>query len=320
MLSIFETLAKKSIKALRASPAKMSQSEAACIAAELNPPFSIHGAENEGTPVIFNSPHSGRVYPSVFVDASRLSPIALRKSEDSYVDELFQAAPLYGALLMHAHFPRAYLDINREPYELDPALFDGRLPDYANSQSLRAIGGLGTIARIVNDKEEIYHKPLAIDAALTRIDQLYKPYHATLARLVQAALERCGTAFLIDCHSMPSQPGDRGGWPDFVLGDRFGASCAPELTRMVNQFMKAQGYRVALNKPYAGGFITEHYGRPNRGVHVLQIEVDRSLYMNEDTFEKSPAFASLKWDITRLIGMLSVELPQRISAYKIAAE
>src|SRR6516162_3575164 len=140
----------------------MSHEEAQCIAAELDPPFTILGADCQRVPVIFNSPHSGRVYPSVFLKASKLSAKALRKSEDAYVEELLASAPEHGAVLMHAHFPRAYLDINREPYELDPLLFNGRLPDFVNSQSLRAIGGLGTIARIVNDKEEIYHGPLTL--------------------------------------------------------------------------------------------------------------------------------------------------------------
>ncbi len=221
---------------------------------------------------------------------------------------------------MHAHFPRAYIDINREPYELDPLLFHGRLPDFVNSQSLRAIGGLGTIARIVNDKEEIYSRPLDLETAFTRIERLYKPYHAALAALLDGTRAQFGAAFLLDCHSMPSQQGERGGWPDFVLGDRFGASCAPEITRLVQSFLKGLGYRVMLNKPYAGGYITENYGKPAEGTHVLQIEVDRSLYMNEETFEKSPSFAALQWDIAKLVTMLAHELPRWTGNLKMAAE
>ncbi|MGA7325504.1 MAG: N-formylglutamate amidohydrolase [Rhodomicrobium sp.] len=298
----------------------MSHEEAQCIAAELNPPFSILGAEDQRVPLVFNSPHSGRTYPTVFIESSRLSPKALRKSEDAYVDELLAAAPKHGAVLMHAHFPRAYLDINREPYELDPLLFQGRLPDFVNSQSLRAVGGLGTIARIVNEKEEIYSRPLDLETAFIRIDQLYKPYHTALHELLQATRARFGTAFLIDCHSMPSQQSERGGWPDFVLGDRFGASCAPEITRLVQTFLKSLGYRVLLNKPYAGGYITENYGKPNQGIHVLQVEVDRSLYMNEESFEKAPSFATLQWDMSRLVSMLVHELPRWTGGYKMAAE
>ena len=298
----------------------MSHEEAKCIAAELEPPFTILGAGSQRVPIVFNSPHSGRIYPTVFVEASRLSAKALRKSEDAYVEELLAAAPEQGAVLMHAHFPRAYIDINREPYELDPLLFNGRLPDFVNSQSLRAIGGLGTIARIVNEKEEIYRGPLNLETAFTRIERLYKPYHAALAALLKSTRARFGAAFLLDCHSMPSQQGERGGWPDFVLGDRFGASCAPEITRLVQSFLKNLGYRVHLNKPYAGGYITEYYGKPSHGVHVLQIEVDRSLYMNEETFEKSASFSGLQWDMARLTAMLVQELSRWTGGYKMAAE
>ncbi len=236
------------------------------------------------------------------------------------MDDLLSTAPAQGAVLMKAHFPRAYIDINREPYELDPLLFNGRLPDFVNSQSLRAIGGLGTIARIVNEKEEIYAGPISLETAFLRIERLYKPYHAALTALMQATRAKFGTAFLLDCHSMPSQQSDRGGWPDFVLGDRFGASCAPEITKLVQALLKSLGYRVALNKPYAGGYITEHYGKPAQGIHALQIEVDRSLYMNEDTFEKSPAFSGLQSDMERLVGMLVQELPHWTGGYKMAAE
>jgi N-formylglutamate amidohydrolase len=298
----------------------MPYEEAQCIAAELNPPFTILGAHNQRVPIVFNSPHSGRTYPSVFIESSRLSAQALRKSEDAYVDELLSTAPEHGAVLMQAHFPRAYIDINREPYELDPVLFNGRLPDFVNSQSLRAIGGLGTIARIVNEKEEIYHGPLTLETAFVRIEQLYKPYHAALKDLVQTTRAKFGTAFLFDCHSMPSQQADRSSWPDFVLGDRFGASCAPEITRLVQALLKSLGYRVALNKPYAGGYITEHYGKPGQGIHALQIEADRSLYMNEETFEKSGAFSGLQWDMARLVSMLVAELPRWSGGYKVAAE
>jgi N-formylglutamate amidohydrolase len=298
----------------------MSHEEAQCIAAELDPPFEIIGAQNQRVPIVFNSPHSGRIYPSVFVESSRLSAQSLRKSEDAYVDELLSTAPAQGAVLMQAHFPRAYIDINREPYELDPVLFNGRLPDFVNSQSLRAIGGLGTIARIVNEKEEIYHGPLTLETAFVRIERLYKPYHAALYELMQSTRARFGTAFLLDCHSMPSQQAERGGWPDFVLGDRFGASCAPEITKLIQGLLRSLGYRVALNKPYAGGYITEHYGKPHQGIHALQIEVDRSLYMDEDTFEKSSAFSGLLWDMERLIAMLVQELPRWTGGYKVAAE
>ncbi len=297
----------------------MPHEEAQCIAAELDPPFAIIGAQISAFPSYSIRRIAGEL-PFCFVESSRLSPQALRKSEDAYVDELLSTAPSQGAVLMQAHFPRAYIDINREPYELDPVLFNGRLPDFVNSQSLRAIGGLGTIARIVNEKEEIYHGPLTLETAFLRIEKLYKPYHAALHDLMQSTRAQFGTAFLLDCHSMPSQQPDRGGWPDFVLGDRFGTSCAPEITKLVQALLRSLGYRVSLNKPYAGGTLRNTTASRDQGIHALQIEVDRSLYMNEDTFEKSSAFSGLQWDMERLIGMLVQELPRWTGGYKVAAE
>ena len=172
-----------------------------------------------------------------------------------------------GAPLIAARFPRAYLDVNREPYELDPELFTGRLPEFANTQSARVVGGLGTIARIVADTEEIYRERLPIGAAFERIERLYRPFHAALADLLETTRKRFGIAVLIDCHSMPSasigQP--PGGRPHFVLGDRFGASCDAKLTRFMRDMLQGAGYEVQVNRPYAGGFITEYYGNPARG-------------------------------------------------------
>jgi N-formylglutamate amidohydrolase len=301
------------------------EQEIQSIESELTPPFSVIGRAWRTTPFIFNSPHSGRIYPRAFLNASRLSPHALRKSEDAYVDELFAAAPAFGAVLMKARFPRAYLDVNREPYELDPALFGkDRLPPYANTHSVRVIGGLGTIARVVNEHEEIYRAPLSIDAALERIARLHGPYHQTLTQLVEETRSRFGCACLIDCHSMPSHVGDRSGaqTADIILGDRYGKSCSTELTRLAEDILKRQGYRVGLNKPYAGGFITEHYGRPSAGTHALQIEVNRRLYMNEETFEKLPGFEVLSDNLRSFAAALTSAAPFRQGGdrYGAAAE
>jgi N-formylglutamate amidohydrolase len=274
----------------------MSRNEAETIERELSPPFSVARPTDLRVPLVFNSPHSGRIYPSTFLAASKLDPQTLRRSEDSFVEELFGFVPDLGAPLLHAHFPRAYLDVNREPYELDPVLFRDGLPHYANTQSVRVVGGLGTIARIVSESDEIYREPLTVEAALERINRLYTPYHETLAALLLEAKREFGLAVLIDCHSMPSNPvADQGtGRPDFVLGDRFGTSCSGELTRLAASHLEALGYVVALNKPYAGGYITEHYGRPHKAQHVLQIEINRSLYMDERSFEKSEGFTRLR--------------------------
>ncbi len=284
----------------------MSRSEADAIETELAPPFEVLRPEALKVPLVFNSPHSGRVYPRAFLAASRLDSLTLRRSEDAYVEELFAFVADLGAPLLYAHFPRAYLDVNREPYELDPALFRDGLPHYANTQSVRVVGGLGTIARIVSESDEIYREPLTVGAALERINRLYTPYHATLDALLLEAEAAFGLAVLIDCHSMPSNPlADQGsGRPDFVLGDRYGASCNGELTRLAAGQLKAMGYAVALNKPYAGGYITEHYGRPQRGRHALQVEINRALYMDETSFERAPGFDRLKRDLEQMAGAL----------------
>ncbi len=284
----------------------MSPNEVEAIEGELSPPFTVARPETLTLPLVFNSPHSGRIYPKAFLAASRLDPFALRRSEDAYVEELFAFVTALGAPLLYAHFPRAFLDVNREPYELDPALFRDGLPHYANTQSVRVVGGLGTIARIVSESDEIYREPLSLGAALERINRLYTPYHDTLSLLLAEAHRTFGCAVLIDCHSMPSSPSaEQGGLrPDFVLGDRFGTSCNGELTRLAASQLKAQGYAVALNKPYAGGYITEHYGRPHKGQHVLQIEINRALYMDETSFEKSTGFARLHGDLEAMVGTL----------------
>ncbi len=286
----------------------MSARETAAILAELTPPYVVHHPDEVLHPFVFSSPHSGRVYPKAFLEDSRLPAVALRKSEDAFVDELFREVTKLGAPMIAARFPRAYLDVNREPYELDPELFAERLPDFANTRSLRVVGGLGTIARVVAESEEIYRRPLTVEAAFERINRLYKPYHAALGNLLTTARRNFGAAVLIDCHSMPSagagQPGQR---PHFVLGDRFGSSCHPALTRFLQGELVKLGYDVALNRPYAGGFITEHYGNPSLGVHALQVEVNRSLYMNEERFETIPGFYRVARDLRTIMERAMIE-------------
>ena len=281
----------------------MSPTEVEAIETELAPPFTVARPQSLKVPLVFNSPHSGRIYPQAFLAASRLDPLALRRSEDAYVEELFAFVTGLGAPLLYAHFPRAYLDVNREPYELDPVLFRDGLPHYANTQSVRVVGGLGTIARIVSESDEIYREPLTVGAALERINRLYTPYHETLSCLLDEAKRDFGFSVLVDCHSMPSNPiAEQGGVrPDFVLGDRFGTSCSAEITRLAAGHLKAQGYAVALNKPYAGGYITEHYGRPHRGQHALQIEINRALYMDETSFERSAEFERLRGGLEAMV-------------------
>ncbi len=274
------------------------------------------------SPFIFNSPHSGRDYPKPFVAASKLDATTLRRSEDTFVEELFAGVVELGAPLMHACFPRAYIDVNREAYELDPTMFDGRLPNFANTRSMRVAGGLGTIARIVADGTEIYSAPISVAEGLDRIERYYKPYHRTLSALIDQAHGHFGTAVLIDCHSMPSarvtQENRRR--PDFVLGDRYGTSCASILTDVAQETLQRLGYTVARNKPYAGGFITETYGSPGNGLHSLQIEINRSLYMDELRFVRGGGFAWLVADITHLCRRLMAVSADALSPVQAAAE
>lgn len=273
-------------------------------------------------PFVFNSPHSGREYSAEFLAQSRLDPVSIRRSEDHYVDELFAVAVSLGAPLLKAHFPRAYVDVNREPYELDPRMFDGDLPPHVNRNSIRVAGGLGTIPRIVAENMDIYRARLPVEEALWRVEAIYKPYHACLRRLLARTHVHFGQAILIDCHSMPGNiriPGmaER---PDFVIGDRYGTSASHELSRTVVSILKDLGFNTVLNKPYAGGFITEHYGRPARGLHSLQVEINRSLYVDEMTLRKKPEFTAVAVAIGTFLARLSGQVELGASGTALAAE
>ncbi|HEX4553846.1 MAG TPA: N-formylglutamate amidohydrolase [Xanthobacteraceae bacterium] len=289
---------------------------------ELEPPFEIlEPAESQG-PVVFNSPHSGNIYPPAFLSAARLDLAQLRRSEDSFVDELFTGVVRRGFPLMRAHFPRCYVDVNREPYELDPRMFDGRLPSFANTRSMRVAGGLGTVARVVGDAQEIYHQRIPVDDALRRIEGLYKPYHRALRRLVTRVHRDFGTAILVDCHSMPSLAGSRDERPraDIVLGDRYGTSCVAGVTDVVETTLHDLGYSVSRNKPYAGGFITEHYGNPPAGLHAIQLEINRALYMDERQFEPIASFGQLAADLEVLADRVALIPLEELRPYRAAAE
>jgi len=295
----------------------------AAIDPEFHPPFLVHEPPGRPrAPFIFNAPHAGALYPQAFLTASRLDALTLRRSEDAFVDRLFAGAVSLGAPLMTARFPRAYLDVNREPYELDPRMFDGRLPSFVNTRSMRVAGGLGTIPRIVADGQEIYRGRLSVDEALGRIERLYKPYHRMLRHLVHRTAQTFGQAVLIDCHSMPATSLNREDVikADIVLGDRYGTSCATRLTDLVESMLRRHGYAVGRNKPYAGGFITEHYGEPALGRHALQIEINRSLYMDERTLTPKPGFEALASDLMEVFGAVIQGGGIDLAPYGIAAE
>ncbi len=251
--------------------------------------------------LVFSSPHSGRYYPEEFVSSSRLDPHTLRASEDAYVDELFGAAPHLCAPLIQANYARAYLDVNREAWELDPEMFDGPLPEFVNARSGRVAAGLGTIARVVASGTPIYDGRMPFAEAERRVSAVYRPYHQALSRLLERTRAQFGCAVLIDCHSMPSCGGSwgdmplksTGAVPDFILGDRYGRSCHGEVMAAAQQALTAQGFRVVRNDPYSGGFNTRHYGVPREGRHALQIEINRALYMDEATLDRSDGFATL---------------------------
>jgi N-formylglutamate amidohydrolase len=281
--------------------------------------YVVHRAADEpASPLVFASPHSGRHYPADMMDASLLDAAAIRLSEDAFVDELILAAVDHGATVITAAYARAYIDVNREPYELDASMFEDELPDFARGRSARVAAGLGSIARIVAEGQEIYARKLTFAEASRRIEMVHQPYHAALEDLLGQARAKFGVAVLVDWHSMPAaaartygQSGDAGrgrsgaGVLDLVLGDRFGAACAPAITTLVERELEAMGYRVARNAPYAGGYTTEFYGKPANHTHALQIEINRGLYLDEATLEPREGFARLKRDLERVFAALA---------------
>src|SRR6202140_2313740 len=289
---------------------------------EFDLPFEILEPVEWRGPAVFNSPHSGSVYPRAFLGTTRLDIATLRRSEDSFVDELVAGVVGRGYPLMRAHFPRCYVDVNREPYELDPRMFDGRLPSFANTRSMRVAGGLGTVARVVGDAQEIYDQRIAVADALHRIDSLYKPYHRALRRLFTRLHRNFGAAMLVDWPSMPSTTGARDERPraDLVLGDRYGTSCVPIVAETIEETMRGFGYAVSRNKPYAGGFITEHYGNPASGLHAIQLEINRALYMDERRYERSASFARLASEFELLSDRLATIPLEELRPYRAAAE
>ena len=272
--------------------------------------FDIHRPAGDvaASPLVFASPHSGRLYPDDMMDAAALDAGVIRGSEDVFVDELIGAAPGLGVSVISARYARAYIDVNREAYELDQGMFAEVLPEFARSRTARVAAGLGSIARVVSDGKEIYARKLTFEEARRRIETAHRPYHAALAGLLAEASERHGFAILVDWHSMPAaaaRMAGRGRGGDIVLGDRFGSSCAPIVTATVERELTALGYQVARNAPYAGGHTTEHYGRPARRVHALQVEINRALYVDEASYSRTAGFDRLREDLALLTRRLA---------------
>lgn len=278
----------------------------------IGPAFEVRRAGPEGappTPLVFASPHSGRLYPEDMMSAAALDAVSIRRSEDAFVDDLIARAPTLGATAITANFARAYIDLNREPFELDPQMFSDQLPEFARARTARVAAGLGAIARVVSEGQEIYRRKLTFAEARRRIEGAHRPYHAALTALLAEAQAAHGFAILIDWHSMPAAAAKAGGGRDrpcdIVLGDRFGAACAGALPTRVQAELEALGYRVTRNTPYAGGYTTEHYGQPHRRVHALQIEINRALYLDEATLAPTAGFETLQRHVEAVTAALA---------------
>lgn len=282
-------------------------------------PFTLRSPEVQTTPVVFASPHSGRDYPWAFLKASRLDEREIRSSEDAFVDILFAEAPALGAPLLAANAPRAFIDLNRASEELDPALVEGVRRAAHNP---RVISGLGVIPRVVSNGRAIYRGKISAQEAQARIQEHWRPYHAQLQDLIDATHRAQGQAILIDCHSMPHEAIEAAvaaghPKPEIVLGDRFGAAASAQVVDQVEAAFTAAGLRVVRNAPFAGAFTAQHYGRPSRGQHVVQVEIDRALYMNEKLVRPSAGFPEFKSLITQVMAQL-VQIGQRDA--QLAAE
>lgn len=269
--------------------------------------FAIENVENAATPVFLNSPHSGDAFPAAFLARAQLSKTQLRRASDLFVDELVAPAVRAGLPLMRALLPRSYIDLNREPLELDPRLIEGVLPFDANTRSLRVAGGLGTIPRVVSEQAEIYAGKITLDEAMDRISGAYVPYHLRLKQELAARQALHGHVVLVDLHSMPSGGLPRSGRPlaDIVIGDRFGASAAAGLVEYLEGLFCDAGYSVERNHPYAGGYIAEHYGRPRFGWHAIQIEISRALYMDEARLVPHSGFIVLSEALSSILSEFS---------------
>jgi N-formylglutamate amidohydrolase len=286
-----------------------------------NPVYALRMPASRSSCCVFSSPHSGSDYPVAFLGSSRLTPLQIRSSEDAFVDELFAGAPVAGAPLLAARVPRAWIDLNRAPDDLDPALIAGASRRYLNA---RIAAGLGVIPRVVGDGRAIIDGKLTLAEAERRINDYWHPYHDRLRALVAEARAAFGTAILFDCHSMPhdalgAAPLVWGRRPEVILGDRFGAACERWLIEGAAALFAAEGFAVARNAPFAGGYITQTYGQPHQGVQALQIEIDRALYMDETRVARLPGFGNFAERIGRVVAGLAGLGPKPL-AVPVAAE
>ncbi|MBC6441570.1 MAG: N-formylglutamate amidohydrolase [Rhodobacteraceae bacterium] len=269
-------------------------------------PFHLYLPRAISSAVVFSSPHSGRDYPAQFSAGSDLDSVTLRSSEDAYVDQLFSGCLTHGAPLIAACAPRAFVDLNRSSKDLDPAIIE---VVQAGGLNPRIAAGLGVIPRVVSEGRPIQSGKIKMDEARARLDRFYYPYHKQLKDMLDISRSIFGEVLLVDCHSMPHEAlarsaglfGDRS---HIVIGDRYGTSCRPDYVSEVEGYFRDEGFRTGRNTPFAGAFITQSYGRPGCGQHVLQIEIDRSLYLDEKTVTKSDNFTNLRQCLTRVIARI----------------
>jgi N-formylglutamate deformylase len=283
----------------------------------LQPGFSVSGDTDGRWPLILASPHSGREYPPAFMAASRLSPMQLRRAEDPLVDELLDGVT--GVPVLRARFARAFLDLNRSADELDPAMFEGPLPVPSRTTE-RVAAGLGVLPRVAGQGLDIYRRRLTVGEAETRIAALHRPWHDRLAELIARARTRHGYAILVDCHSMPTPQGPFA--PQIILGDRHGSSAAPALVALAEAHFRSTGWRVGRNIPYAGGHTTAFHADPANGIHTLQIEIDRSLYLDPLRLTRGRHFDSVARQLTSLVESIVAAAPSLAlgPAFRDAAE
>ena len=262
--------------------------------------FSVTGDEQGALPLVLASPHSGRDYPPGFIAATRLTLAQLRRAEDAYVDTLLADAVGAGVPLIAARFGRGWLDLNRSPHELDPAMFVEPLDDHPDQTGERVAAGLGVVPRVAAHGLDIYPGRLPVADARARLASVHAPYHAMLHNLLDRARQRHGYAVLVDCHSMPTPPAAYGAPPEIVLGDLHGRSANGALMTLIEAHWQAAGFRVARNMPYAGGFTTAQHGRPLQGIHAVQLEIDRALYMDPARLQRHGGFGRLATLLARL--------------------
>lgn len=272
-----------------------------------NAAYVLDMPENRTSCAVFSSPHSGRDYPDALLKRSVLNPSVIRSSEDAFVDQLFASAAEFGAPLIKAAMPRAYLDLNRSAEELDPALISGAR---RHGHNPRVASGLGVIPRVVANGRAIYRGKLTMDEARLRIDTYWRPYHSRLKSLLAESHDKFGRAILVDCHSMPHEAvamasAARSKRPEIVLGDRFGASASADIVDRIEAAFASAGLNVARNAPFAGAYVTQTYGRPGRHQHAVQIEIDRALYMDEEKIAPNANFMAFSKVLRQVIAEIS---------------